>query len=256
MNPGVLVKLQLILLSAFAATAVQAQRADTVFVEVGSPLIDASFMQPHAARVRIYRGDTLTAVWVNRLTLGDSAGRRIMRWVTTSEPVASNPNRVLSVLRQTYDAVTLAPLGYWSEANSGAYVRLAIDGKTARGTRRTAADTTRIPVEIPIPRAGFFAGASDLVPIAAGLKTGMVFVAPVWSPGMAAAEDRVFRILGDTVVNVEGSEVRSRKVEERRRANGSLYASWYLLLESPYMVYGEVPLPDGRVQRMTEVAIP
>ena len=25
---------------------------------------------------------------------------------------------------------------------------------------------------------------------------------------------------------------------------------------SPYMVYGEVPLPNGRVQRMTEVAIP
>jgi hypothetical protein len=46
------------------------------------------------------------------------------------------------------------------------------------------------------------------------------------------------------------------KVEERRRANGTLFANWYLLLKSPYMVYGEVPLPDGRVQRMAEVEVP
>ncbi|HEX6049132.1 MAG TPA: hypothetical protein VFZ21_07685 [Gemmatimonadaceae bacterium] len=45
------------------------------------------------------------------------------------------------------------------------------------------------------------------------------------------------------------------KVEERKR-DGSLQANWYLLRESPYMVYGEVPLPDGRIQRMTEVPYP
>jgi hypothetical protein len=50
--------------------------------------------------------------------------------------------------------------------------------------------------------------------------------------------------------------VKSRKVEERRRSDRVLLANWYLLLESPYMVYGEVPLPDGRIQRMTEVAVP
>ena len=31
---------------------------------------------------------------------------------------------------------------------------------------------------------------------------------------------------------------------------------WYLVDRSPYMVYGEVPLPDGTVQRMTEVELP
>jgi hypothetical protein len=55
---------------------------------------------------------------------------------------------------------------------------------------------------------------------------------------------------------VEGKPTRSRKVEERRRSDGTLTANWYLLLESPYMVYGEVPLPDGRIQRMTEVSVP
>lgn len=33
-------------------------------------------------------------------------------------------------------------------------------------------------------------------------------------------------------------------------------ATWWLLERSPYMVYGEVPLPNGQVRRMTEVEIP
>ena len=238
------------------ASTAHSQSRDTVFVEVGSPAIDGRFFQNHAARVRIYRGDTLTAEWVNQLTMGDSAGRRVMRWVTTSKPVPAFPNRVLTVLRQTYDAQTLAPLGYWIEATNGAFTRLAIDGKTAKGTRRTPNDSTPRPVEMAIARPGFFAGASDLVPVAAGLKSGQILVAPVWGPNMPAAEDRVFRILADTVVNVEGTPMKSRKVEERRRSDGTLTANWYLLLESPYMVYGEVPLPDGRIQRMTEVPMP
>ena len=149
-----------------------AQSSDTIFVEVGSRAIDGSVFKPHAARVRVYRGDTLTAEWVNELTLGDSAGRRVMRWVTTGVAVPSNPNRPLNVLRQTYDAVTLAPLGYWSSNSNGAVTRLAIDGTSIRGTRSTAADTTTTRVETTVSRMGFFAGASDLVPVAAGLKVG------------------------------------------------------------------------------------
>jgi hypothetical protein len=34
-----------------------------------------------------------------------------------------------------------------------------------------------------------------------------------------------------------------------------LYATWYLIDRVPYMVYGEVVLPDGQIQRMTEVTI-
>jgi hypothetical protein len=234
-----------------------AQSADTIFAEIGHPSIDGRFMLPHAARVRIYRGDTLVSQWLNELTVGDSAGRRVMRWVTTSEPVPNFPNRVLSVLRQTYDAHTLAPMGYSSNASNGAFARLTIDGRTVKGTRRTAADTTTMRIDSPIPRLGYFTGASDLVPIVAGLRHGSVMVAPVWHPfNPGSTEDRVFTVIGDTAVMVEGSLVQSTKVEERRRSNGTLYANWYLLLVSPYMVYGEVPLPDGRVQRMTEVAVP
>lgn len=237
-----------------ASTAGAQAASDTIFAEVGHPAIDGRLMKPHAARVRIYRGDTLVSQWLNELTLGDSAGRQVMRWVTTGEPVPMFPNRVTSVLRQTYDARTLAPMGYSTTASNGAYARLAIDGRSVKGTRRTAADTTVIRVDAPVPRLGFFSGASDLVPIAAGLKHGTVMVAAVWNPmNPGTAEDRVFTVIGDTTVNVEGTMVRSTKVEERRRSNGTLFANWYLLLESPYMVYGEVPLPDGRVQRMTEV---
>ena len=107
-----------------------------------------------------------------------------------------------------------------------------------------------------IDRPGYYAGASDLVPIAAGLRAGMVLVAPLWSPNDTTAEYRVFVIHGDTTVSVEGTSVRAVKVDERRRSDRGLVATWYLLRDSPYMVYGEVPLPDGRVQRMTEVEVP
>ncbi len=193
---------------------------------------------------------------MNELTLGDSAGRRVMRWVTTGVAVPLNPDRPLSVLRQTYDAVTLAPLGYWSTSSNGAFTQLAIDGTVVRGTRRAVSDTATRQVDSVMPRIGFIAGASDLVPVAAGLKLGMILVAPVWGPSMAAPEDRVLVVMRDTTVTVEGTSVRSRKVEERRRADRSLIANWYLLTESPYMVYGEVPLSDGRIQRMTEVEVP
>jgi hypothetical protein len=245
-----------VLLTGLASSVATAQTGDTTRVDVGSALVDASFMKPHAARVKIYRGDSLVSQWVNELTIGDSAGRRIMRWVTTGEPARDNPNRPLTVLRQTYDARTLAPLGYHNAGNSGAFTRLRIDGTSVTGTRRTASDTTERPVQMTIDRPGFFGGASDLVPIGAGLKKGQLFISPVWSPGSEKTEDRVFKVIGDTTVNVEGTPVKSIKVEERRRANGTLFANWYLMLESPYMVYGEVPLPDGRVQRLTEVAIP
>ena len=245
----------LVVLSAVASVA-EGQRGDTVFTEVGSPAIDGRIFKAHAARVRIYRGDSLVAQWLNELRLGDSAGRPVMRWVTTGEPVPLNPNRVLSVLRQTYDAATMAPLGYSSKANNGAWISLAIDGNRVRGQRRTVTDTTIHDVDITLERPGFFSGASDLVPVAAGLRTSTVIVAPLWSPTVTSPEYRVFAVLGDTTLSIEGQPVRARKVEERRRGDRSLYANWYLLTTEPYMVYGEVALPDGRVQRMTEVGVP
>jgi hypothetical protein len=244
-----------LMLIAFAPAGGQTQ--DTIFAEVGSPAIDGRVFKPHAARVRIYRGDTLVAQWLNELTLGDSAGRPIMRWVTTGEVVPANPNRPLSVLRQTYDAITLAPLGYSSTVNNGARTSVAINGLQVLGQRRTAADTTiSIPISQTLERPGYFAGASDIVPVAAGLRTGSVIVAPLWAPAAPGPDYRVFSVLGDTTLTIEGASVRARKVEERKRSDRSLTAYWYLLTTKPYMVYGEVPLPDGRMQRMTEVDVP
>ncbi|HYW32628.1 MAG TPA: hypothetical protein VE869_14110 [Gemmatimonas sp.] len=238
-------------------TDAAAQSRDTIFAEVGHPSIDGRMMRDHAARVRIYRGDSLVSQWLNELTVGDSAGRRVMRWVTTGEPVPLLPGRPTSVLRQTYDARTLAPLGYSITGSGGGYVHLTVDGKTVRGVRKAPAEAAPSHVETPFERIGFFAGATDLVPIAAGLRKGTVMVAPAWSPATpTTTEDRVFTVIGDTTVMVEGKPRRSTKVEEHRRATGVLYANWYLLLESPYMVYGELPLPDGRVQRMTEEEVP
>lgn len=106
-----------------------------------------------------------------------------------------------------------------------------------------------------LDRPGFFAGASDLVPLAVGLRPGTVITAPVWSPAMTRAEGRIFTVQGKATVDVEGSPIEAWKVEERRQSDATLVATWYLLERSPYMVYGEMMLPNGQVRRMTEVEI-
>ena len=74
--------------------------------------------------------------------------------------------------------------------------------------------------------------------------------------GMTTSEMRIFSAVGKTPTPIDGKEWNAWKVEERRHADRTLLATWYLTEASPYMVYGEVVLPDGRVQLMSEVEIP
>ena len=231
----------------------QATRNDTVRIEVGSKVLNGRVFQPHAARVRVYVGDQLTNEWTNELTLGDSAGRPVMRWVTKT---VHSPTGVKNELLQTYNAETLQPYALNSTSSNGAFTRFTISGKEVRGVRRMQNDTTTREIRQTLDRLGFMASASDLVPVAAGLKQGFVMTAPVLGVDMPAAETRIFAVVRDTTVNVEGTMVKSWKVEERRHSDGTLIANWYLIDKSPYMVYGEVPLPNGQVRRMTEVEIP
>jgi hypothetical protein len=231
---------------------------DTIRLEVGSREVNGRVYAPHAARVRVYVGEgagSLTAEWTNELTHGDSAGRPIHRWVTkgTQQPGSANP--VTWELRQTYDAETLAPYGYVLRSSRGAATTLTIEGRRVRGTRQSAADAPIQPVDLELDRPGFVASASDLVPLAVGLREGLVMTAPVWGPPMTKTELRIFSVLGRTDVIVEGSSLNAWKVEERRHPDGTLVATWYLVDDIPYMVYGEVPLPNGGVRRMTEVRI-
>jgi hypothetical protein len=214
---------------------------------------------PHAARVRVRVGapdSPITAEWTNELTLGDSAGRPVMRWVTKGTRQAPTGGMMNWEIRQTYDAVTLAPYGYHATSSLGAFTQLTLDGTRVRGTKRVPGDTTVQPVDVTLDRAGFVASASDLLPAAVGFKPGTVIIAPFWGPAMTKAEMRIFSVIGKGPVDVEGTAVNAWKVEERRQSDGQLLATWYLLDASPYMVYGEVPLPNGQVQRMSEVAIP
>ena len=231
---------------------------DTIRVEVGSKALDGRVYAPHAALVRVRLGDSsrVTATWTNELTLGDSAGGPVMRWVTKGTQAPGTPAATTWELRQTYDAETLAPYTYSLTSSTGAFTHLTLEGRRVRGTRRAPGDSTVQQVDVTLDRPGFFAGASDLVPLAVGLKAGTVITAPVWSPAMTRAEDRVFTVLGKARVDVEGTPIEAWKVEERRHADRVLLAIWYLLEKSPYMVYGELVLPSGQVRRMTEVEIP
>jgi hypothetical protein len=67
---------------------------------------------------------------------------------------------------------------------------------------------------------------------------------------------RVFSVIDKGPIEVEGERLEAWKVEEHRYSDKKLLATWYLLDKSPYMVYGEVPLPNGQTQKMSEVAIP
>lgn len=242
-----------------AALPLSGPPSDTLRIQVGAREVDGRVYAPHAARVRVYVGPgagRMRAEWTNVLTLGDSAGRRVMRWVTTGTQYPATGDPVRWELRQTYDAQTLAPYGIARTASTGLTTSLRIDGTTVMGTRRASAGAPEEQIRYEIDRPGFVASASDLVPLAAGLEEGRVIIAPVWGPPMTASEMRVFTVIGKVDVNVEGTTVNAWKVEERRQADSRLLATWYLVEKSPYMVYGEVPLPDGSVQRMTEVEIP
>jgi hypothetical protein len=249
-----------ILLSIQAASGAVAGAvsSDTIRIEVGSPLVNGRVYAPHRARVRVHLGSTDTPPtneWTNELTLGDSAGRPVMRWVTLGQ-FDTATGRAGFELRQTFDLETMAPYGYALTTRSGARIRLAIDGNRMYGTRKLANDTVVQQVDQVIPRMGFIASASDLVPLAVGLKKGAVIIAPVWGPNMATAESRIFSVIGQEPTMVEGTEWNAWKVEERRETDRKLLAIWYLLDESPYMVAGDVFLPNGQVQKMTEIALP
>ena len=247
-----------VLLSACPAPDPCPAGADTLRLHVGSAEVRGAVYPPHFARNRVYRGaegSPPVTSWTNELTLGDSAGRRVMRWATRGTRVTPAGDSVHWVLLQTYDANTLAPYAYARTSSDGAFTALTIDGTRVRGTRRLSPDAAVEPVELTLGQPAFIASASDLVPLAVGLCPGRVMTAPVWSPGMSDAEVRVFSVLGRERVQVEGAWVESWKVEERSKGEGRLVATWYLTERSPYMVYAEVPLPNGQVQRMTGVSL-
>ena len=245
--------------AALPAGAQTASPADTLRLEVGSPHVNGTIYAPHAARVRVRVGEgegRLTAEWTNELTHGDSAGRAVHRWVTKGTRFLPSGDTVRWEILQTYDARTLAPYAYTAQSSTGTFTRLTMDGRRVRGTRKVSPDSAERAIDLMVDRPGFIASASDLIPLAAGLREGAVMTAPMWGPNMPASELRVFTVLGKVPVDVEGTRVIAWKITEHRHADRKLLATWYMVEESPYMVYGEVPLPNGQVQRMTEVAIP
>lgn len=245
--------------AALPAAAQPSPTPDTLRLEVGSPHVNGTIYAPHAARVRVRVGEgdgRLTAEWTNELTHGDSAGRAVHRWVTKGTRFLPSGDTVRWEILQTYDARTLAPYAYTARSSSGTFTRITMDGRRVRGTRKVSPDSAERTVDLVLDRPGFIASASDLIPLAAGLKEGAVMTAPMWGPNMAASELRIFTVLGKVPVNVEGSRVTAWKIDEYRHADRKLLATWYMTEASPYMVYGEVPMPNGQVQRMTEVALP
>jgi hypothetical protein len=240
---------------AFPSTGAGATPPDTLDLRIGSAEVDGRIFGPHRARNVVYIDGSPTPVssWTNELVLGDSAGIPVMRWTSTSEPL--KPGDVTWQLRQTYDARSLEPYGYWLTVSTGAETKLALKGNRIHGTRREADADEPALVDDSVERRGFFANASDLIPVAVGLRDGLVMKAPFWTPGDDPPAERVFSVHGQETVEVEGARVLAWKVDEHDVASGRLLATWYLTESSPFMVLAEIELPDGRRQRITGVAL-
>lgn len=252
--------MQLLLIVLLAACAPSAggtrllpASTDTLRLEVGSPEVNALFLPSHRARNSVYIGGAATPVttWTNELTVSDSAGRRVHRWVTRGTQASG----ATWELHQTYDGRTLAPLKWAQRSSAGADSRLVIDGTRVQGVLK-GPTSEAVQVDRTLERAGFIASASDLVPMAVGYRAGLVMIAPVWSPQGTTVEDRVFTVIGEEPVMVEDQRVVAWKVTEHVRATHELKATWWLTEASPYMVLAEIPLASGQVQRITGVALP
>ena len=236
--------------------------ADTIRIAVGAPSVNAAFMEPHRARVIVERQVGTSwepaAEWINELTVGDSAGKQVQRWVTTGTRKMPDGKDVKWQIFQTYDRTTLQPYGYYYTSSAGADIRLTIEGTRVRGKRKTPADAAHVDVDQTLSEAAYFAGASDLPPVAAGLAEGKIWSMPVWSPGMPQVERRIFTVTGRKSVKAGDTTWDAWIVEERAVRAGTvlLLATWYMTEKAPYMVYAEQVTQDGTKQRFTEYLIP
>jgi hypothetical protein len=240
-----------LIVSLIAAAPVEAQAPSPLRLEVGAAQVDGRVYPPHRARNRVYPPNATTPVtsWTNELTIADSAGVRVMRWVT----LGTQPNGVTWDLRQTYDARTLAPIAYSYRNSAGVEKMFTVNGTHVTGHIRTPNDSVARPIDWTLPRLGFMASASDLVPPAVGLREGAVIHVPVWSADSTAPVQHYFRVLPQRTVEVEGEMVLAWPVEERVEETDHLEATWYLVDRSPYMVLAEIPTPNG-IRRITGVA--
>jgi hypothetical protein len=227
--------------------------ADTIRLEVGSPEVDATYFVPHVARNSVYIGDATTpsVTWTNELTVGDSAGMRVHRWVTKG----TQANGATWELRQTYNGRSLALLKWAQRSSAGGDSWLHVDGTRVRGVLKGPGNAEPVEIDRTLDRAGFVASATDLVPMAAGLRAGVVMTAPIWAPQSTTVEMRVFSVLREETVSVEGKDVKAWRVEERVHGTNVLKATWWLIDVSPYMVLAEIPLANGQTQRITGVAL-
>ena len=252
-----LMLLSMSVMSAAEVAAMQLATGDTIHLEVGSPEIDGRVFPSHSARNRTYvgEGDRPVSTWTNDLTVGDSAGMQVHRWVSRGVGLSPEGEGISWELHQTYDARTLAPLTYYRWSDDGRSMRLRIEGTRVRGEERIPGEPGPRTIDRTIDRPGFFAGASDLVPMAIDLRPGLVVTAPVWAPAMDVTQVRVFSVIGTERVRVEGEEVTGWKIEERVRGSERILSTWYVTDESPFMLLAEGELADGRRQRITGVAL-
>lgn len=228
--------------------------ADTIHVPVGSPAVDGSVYRPHVGRVTRLRieGDRTdtTAVWLNTLEIGDSAGRPVHRWLTSGWSGPPGGARNQFDLRSTFDGRTLALMGWHMKAGSGFEARLAVDGRSVRGTMKPPSAAEPQAVEFELPEAGFASGAADLIPYAIGLREGLTMTLPLWSPPGRTLETQVWTVTGIQQIEFDGRTVPSWVMEHFDVGDPAPKGRIWFVDEPPYVVQWDLFPEEGVLIRM------
>jgi hypothetical protein len=224
-----------------------AAQADTLLVFPGSPLVRGTGIEEHSSRTVLRSGSpdgeprgTIT----NYMEIGDSAGRKVIRFRTEGEIAGPGGARNTYTLRQTFDRETLQPLGFHAVGSAGRETSFRIDTTQVTGWSK-APDGERSPFAKELSRRAFHAGATDIILGVLPLRTGLVVRMPVWSPGMPEVDERIYTV-GDSVrVSMGGRMLRGWTVEERSVRRNAVIGTMVALAGVPFMETYDVVGPDG-----------
>jgi hypothetical protein len=212
---------------------------DTVDVSVGSPLIDPRDMRPFATHLKIYGiangTETLQQEATNTISLGDSAGRRLI--VVTSAANSMTPSGQMSTTTQfAFDRGSLALVSMHVASPRGE-ASIRADGLTIEVS--PPGPPGRQPIVLKLTRPAFYADWSDFIVEELPRHVGVVYRVPLWRPRMQptgislAEETHLYTIAGHEDVDVIGKSYKQAWVVEDRVAGQSAPAGRMWIIDGP-----------------------
>jgi hypothetical protein len=235
----------------------QRQSADTLCVAVGSEMISGLELPVHGSKIDRFQLDPGQAPrnigWItNVMSIGDTAGRPVFRFITEGEARQPNGQANRYTLYTTFDRKTTALLGYFISGSLGREVRLTLDGNRVRGTIRPSADAAVQPVDVTLSRPGFLGSSMDIQLALLPLRPGLTIELPVWMPGMTDAESRWYVVVSQGTAKMGGKTVDAWVTEEWNADRSRKLSTMNVIKSAPFMEWQEFDQPSGGKLRLVQ----